>query len=291
VSGGAGSFPFGAAGGAGGQPFGTQPLSSGGGGGGGSSLDAVIQSRITQLTGMQGFSFWSDPFLYYPVPGVDNNLNPSPFQNLHAADLYYPNNAPGGVIQVVNNVGFGGMLISPDRSGLPTPAWTFVGALNVANPVGLYMFARFRVVTTGVNPIYGGWSNADDSFAIGMIDPTNLGVFAVGSGQGQGAFGAVAGNVTGATLTKFVNASPAISPAASLDVWHDLELYTRDGKWWVRFDQGDTEVDCSAMFTAPPGGIVPHLGMPFCWVMSRTLLSGLPAVDIDHVAYAAQANR
>jgi len=255
------------------------------------SIDDFIKKRIPTLTGMATFNYWSDPFMVFPVPGTDNNLNPSPWQNTHAADLYYPNDAPGGVIQMTPNVGSGGMVVSPDRSYNFGTAFTFVGALNVAAPVGLYMFARFRVRTTGVNPIYHGWDNLHHSFVIGMVDPTNLAVAGVGSGQGEGKFGAVAGNAGGANLTNFVDANPAIAPGASLDVWHDMELYTRANKWWVRIDEGAAEVDASAMFTAPPGGLTPGWLMPYAQTLNDDLLVDGCAIDIDHFACAAQSNR
>lgn len=241
--------------------------------GSGIDLDDAIKSRVVALTGMQQFSYWSDPFM--EIGGRPGSL----WLDLHPVDLHQVNTAPGGIMQVTGNVGYGAAYIDPAAAypfAIPTNASSFFGPVSAAQ--GIYMFFRFRVLPDPGSGGPGGW-NAFCSFIFGFVDATSLRVAGIGVHFGETSFfGAVGGDVTSASSTVGINSTVPFD----FNVWHNAEIFTKGGKWWVKIDD-TAAIDVSALF----GGVGLDHGLPLMQAMGTTLS---PAIDVDHAAYAAAAN-
>jgi len=246
--------------------------------GGGGSIDDAIKARVKVLTGMRQFSYWSDPFMQ--IGGRAG----SPWTDTNAVDLFQVNSSPGGVMQVASNAGFGGARLDPAAS-YPFAAFanasSFFGLVSAAQDI--YMFFRFRVRPDPGTGGPGGWDAPTCSFIFGLVDATTLRVagvgVAIGSGGVGGFFQVVGGNVTNAASTLGTNTATPFD----FDVWHNAELFTLAGSWWLKIDDGVAQ-DVSAMFT----GVGLDHGLPFLQAMSTGVLQ--PAIDLDHCAYAAPSN-
>jgi hypothetical protein len=236
-------------------------------------LDDLIRSRCAALTGMQQFSYWSDPFLV--PPGTTG----SHWRGLNypAATPYAPiNSVPGGVWQMVSNAGFLAAVIDPlgGYPFIPAGGPSFIGPVDGAT-LG-YCFARFKI-HTGVP-----YDPTEHQFMIGWVDPKTLKVAGVGAGIGQTFFGGVGGTVASA------GAMTGIPTAVPIDsAWHSMELFRRVGadtvkRWWVCVD-GGAFVDVGACVDAAF-----DLGTPLMQVGANGVSQ--PTIWIDHVAYAADAN-
>lgn len=237
------------------------------------SLDHVIQSRAASLSGMsKQMSYWSDSFMNAP------GYNLSIWSQMNVANVAMINNVPGGVAQVFSNAGTGRIMIDPFADfPFSTNPTSWIGELDANDPI--YLFVRFRIpsVPGGGGP--GGWDTSHCSGVIGFVDSETLAVAGVGIAFSKTKFGAVGGDITNPTNTVGVDTQVTID----FDVWHDMEFFTRLGKYWVKIDDREA-VDCSAIFP----GTMSH-GMPFVQVQTDDVLQ--PAFDIDHIAFACPPNR
>lgn len=230
------------------------------------SLGSIVASRAQFLTGHAGLSYWEDPFVV--LPGTRGSC----WRDAHGVDVHIVNGEPGGVVQVASNAGYGTILVDPyDEHPTAIVAPSFAGLVGASNP--FYMYTRFRLAADPGTGGPGGWDPAHCSFVIGLVDATTLGVIGIGCAGAY--FGAIGGTVTTATaLTELPS-----TVARDLGVWHFAELYTASGAWWLKFD-GGTAINVSALFP----GVAVH-GSPFVQVQTDDVLQ--PAVEIDHIAYAA----
>lgn len=237
------------------------------------SLDSVLQSRAVSLTGMaRQMNYWSDSF--FDLPGGTG----SDWRVLNAG-VHVINTSPGGIFQQESNAGYGGVVIDPLGSypfeaALRAPS--FVGVLSSTSP--FYLFARFRVNPDPGTGGPGGWDIGCSAF-LGLVDSHTLGVVGVGINDGGFNFSAVGGDV----LTNHGTTGVATQVPLDFSVWHDMEIFSRFGHFWVKIDDREA-VDCTSICP----GTVTH-GTPLIQIMSTAILQ--PCVDIDHMAIAVPGNR
>lgn len=237
------------------------------------SLDDTLMSRALSLTGMsRQFSYWSDPFLDKPgkVAGTiwTNGNEPA------TPDNSTTNTFPGGVTKLISNAGYRYIIIDPNGEypfAVGTAGESFFGV--VSSSVPCYLFFRFRLLPSP------GWVASENSVIMGVVDPTTLDVIGVGAAIGSSFWGAVGGTVLTSSATLGV---PSLV-ARDFSVWHDGEIFSRLGHWWVKIDDGEA-IDCGSVVA---GTLV--RATPFCQIMATGVTQ--PVIEIDHCAYAAISNR
>jgi hypothetical protein len=239
------------------------------------TLDQTLASRAISLTGMpRQVSQWSDQFI--TRPGSAGSL----WRNLNGSDVVTMGTVPGGVLQLYSNTTYGAAVIDPNGNypfGVRDSSPSFVGVINSLNP--LYFFFRFRLMPDPGTGGPGGWDSSINSVVLGIVDDTTLDVLGVGVALGRTFFGAVGGNLLTPSNTVGVN---SLVPQ-DFSVWHDGEIFSRHGHWWVKIDDGEA-IDCGSIVSVTMVG-----GTPIMQVMTTGVLQ--PAVEIDHCSYIVPANR
>lgn len=235
-------------------------------------LDDLIRARCRALTGMDQFSYWSDPFMLVPgVSGSQWRVYHYPSGNPDFPARYWP----GGVWRMVCNAGYQNAVVDPLGNypfGAGPPS--FIGDVD-AGTLG-YCFARFRI--SEAIP----YDPTEHQFMIGWVDSATLRVAGVGAGSGHTFFGAVGGNVNGA------GAMTGVDSAIPIDTeWHSIELFRRRGgdsvvRWWCSVD-GGVCFNAGACIEASF-----NLGTPLMQVGANGVSQ--PIIEIDHVGYGADSN-
>lgn len=242
----------------------------------GLDLDDTIKRRAAALTGLSAFSYWSDSFMQTAGrPG-------SQWTDINSNDLHPVRTLPGGVTQAAASSGFGGAVVQP--SGYPfsldvnTPS--FFGPV-VGGAAAFYLFVRFQLASDPGTGGPGGWAPGC-SVIMGGVDGHSLAVMGLGVSSARsssGFFGAVGGDVNGASNTTGLDSLLA----RDFDTWHDGELYRVGGHIFMRYDDG-APINIDALYPSGPVNITPL-------IQALTTVVLQPAVNVDHIAFAAAPNK